>query len=111
VSYYEPLLAQEAATPHLFYRVRYEDLVNNPPERLTELLREVFSLPFDEKCLAWEKKAIRFGLGDPKAAQTTCWHEDAADAWRAGLSREQKDYIRSACLGIFRALKYDPDDS
>src|SRR5204863_904417 len=80
VRYYEALLAQEAATPALFFRARYEDLVKNPRDRLTELLKEVFALPFDEKCLVWEKKPIRFGLGDPKAANTTGWNEDAAEA-------------------------------
>ena len=110
MTHYQSLLAQEAETPKLFYRAHYEDFVKNPRERLTELLENVFGLPFDEKCLSWEKKPIRLGLGDPKAADTSGWHEDAAETWRAGLSREQKEYIRTACLPIFEALEYDPND-
>jgi hypothetical protein len=111
LAYYGPLLAQEKATPTLFFRARYEDFLKNPRDRLTELLKEVFALPFDENCLIWVKKAVPLGLGDPKASDTTGWNVDRAETWRVGQSRGQKDYVRTSCQGIFRALNYDPNDS
>jgi hypothetical protein len=111
LAYYSPLIMQEAVTPSLFFRVRYEDIVKDPRNRLTELLREVFGLPFDEHCLVWEKKSVRLGYGDPKASDTIGWKHEGVDAWRAGLSHAQKAHVLKTCIDLFRALNYDPNDA
>ncbi len=77
---------------------------------MTELLAEVFGLPFDEHCLVWEKQRVRLGFGDPKISDTIGWEDSGVDAWRASLQRDQKEYVRTTCLDVFRAMNYDPSD-
>jgi hypothetical protein len=66
LAYYAPLLVQEAATPSLFFRARYEEFVKDPRGRLTELLKQVFGLQLDEHCLVWEKSRFASGSETPR---------------------------------------------
>jgi hypothetical protein len=109
-AYYTPLLMLESTNAGV-RRVRYENFIADPKRSLTDLLQQVFELPFEERCLSWEKKAVRLGVGDPKISDTQAWKGEGADVWRVGLTSEQKDYVRAYCLDIFEALDYDPKDA
>jgi hypothetical protein len=110
LAYYAPLLRQQAETPDLFVRARYENIIADPRGTLTVLLREAFDLPFDERCLSWKKKSIRLGFGDPKTSETTGWNSGREETWRQELSKQQKDYIRLTCRSIFESFSYEADD-
>ena len=49
-------------------------------------------------------------FGDPKISDTIGWEDSGVDAWRASLQRDQKEYVRTTCLDVFRAMNYDPSD-
>jgi hypothetical protein len=87
--YYVSLLEAEQQRPAgSTYRVRFEDAATQPTVVLTDLLRNVFGLPFDSSCLGWRLNEgdVRAGRGNPKICATKGWEARPVHEWRTILS-------------------------
>ena len=83
--------------------VRYEDLILESRETVTRVMRHI-GLPFDESCLAHERKMLGCGPGD--TARTRSIDQSSIAKWHGQLGRDVEDAIWEAVGDFFEDFGY-----
>jgi hypothetical protein len=106
--YMEAGLDFEATHPDRYIRIIYEQLVREPENVISQLMKYLGDR-FEPQQIAFQEEDHQEGLEDPKIADTASIHSKSVGRWRTLLSSEEIQQIRQNCTDLWR--KIDPDEN
>jgi len=104
-SFIENGLAFEKRNPEKSVRVRYEDLIDDPPVVL-EKLATALGEKIEAGMLKLNSGKQQQGREDPKVRSTKGFQKDSIGKWRTVLSSDEIKMIVDNCKDIFEKLGY-----